>query len=373
MSHAVSPTATQAVEKPSPTAPNRRRFLIDTAAAILASSAAVTTATAEQWVNLDGRSNAPTGRPQHPNLLTPYGTRRPPWKVAGVDYRVGVQSGVVLKPIGQIHNPNVQVDTANRIIRMSGHDYTVDGFDFSGWTLYIQAQRVIIQNCKSTQPRAFAVFAPNTDPAPWFPMDITFRYCEMSGFGVQSLNDLWSFIALRGGGTMVVEYCWLTHSCAHIYETTLSANSRGIFRYNLETEIGTGDPVNHVNFTQVWGGSSSAQHLFTFNCMVNHRQFAGGQMVQVAGTNSLVANNTMLALTTPEPGFSGGTEGISHMFDPGHAGEFVTGCVIRDNYIDNSGVAFDVFHSNAAKPSITVTGNKNMLNGKTINKNNSEV
>ena len=37
---------------------------------------------------MDGRSRAPSGTPQWPNLLDGYAAR-PPWSVAGVDYPVG--------------------------------------------------------------------------------------------------------------------------------------------------------------------------------------------------------------------------------------------------------------------------------------------
>ena len=40
-------------------------------------------------------TGAPTGAPQHPTLFARY-NQRPPWAVAGVDYRVGIQTGTVL-------------------------------------------------------------------------------------------------------------------------------------------------------------------------------------------------------------------------------------------------------------------------------------
>jgi hypothetical protein len=43
----------------------------------------------------DGLAGASRGRPQYPGLLSGY-QFRPPWNVAGVDYRVGVPEGQVL-------------------------------------------------------------------------------------------------------------------------------------------------------------------------------------------------------------------------------------------------------------------------------------
>ena len=40
----------------------------------------------------DGYSKAPAGTPQFPNLLTVYAVR-PPWRVAGVHYAVGIPTG----------------------------------------------------------------------------------------------------------------------------------------------------------------------------------------------------------------------------------------------------------------------------------------
>ena len=45
----------------------------------------------------DGSANALPGTPQDPHLLDIYGANRAPFKVAGVDYYVGVPQGLALK------------------------------------------------------------------------------------------------------------------------------------------------------------------------------------------------------------------------------------------------------------------------------------
>jgi hypothetical protein len=44
----------------------------------------------------DGSANAPAGTAQLPNFFSGYSVR-PPWKVAGVDYYVGIPQGTILK------------------------------------------------------------------------------------------------------------------------------------------------------------------------------------------------------------------------------------------------------------------------------------
>ena len=83
----------------------------------------------------DGSAGAPAGAPQLPSLLSGYAAR-PPWQVAGVDYAVGVPSGMTLKDPATINMAGVSVNAASHLIVMSGNNVTLSGYDFSlegGW------------------------------------------------------------------------------------------------------------------------------------------------------------------------------------------------------------------------------------------------
>lgn len=93
----------------------------------------------DPWAALDGRLGAPAGTPQFAGLLDSY-PFRPPWKVAGVDYKVGIDRSVYptngdlrapgsFTPAGCSWSGNtLQIDGTGGIT--SG--VVVDGFDFTG-------------------------------------------------------------------------------------------------------------------------------------------------------------------------------------------------------------------------------------------------
>ena len=158
----------------------------------------------------------------------------------------------------------------------------------------------------------------------WHPANITIEYCELTSKQT-SLNSVWSFIRLFGGGTNIVQYCDLHHSAGHIYEVAADSGGKSILRYNLIREIGCADPTNHVNYTQTWGSAANAKHDFLFNTFVHHRQKSGGQMLQIDGTNGTILNNVLMAINAsdpnPPPPFTQGNNIMTYMIDVGHAGQ----------------------------------------------------
>jgi hypothetical protein len=89
----------------------------------------------------DGSANAPAGTPELPTLLSGYAVR-PSWNVAGVDYAVGMPSGTILKAPSTISMVGVSVDVADHVIKVSGNNITLSGYDFSldgGWQVSINS------------------------------------------------------------------------------------------------------------------------------------------------------------------------------------------------------------------------------------------
>lgn len=74
--------------------------------------------------------------PQLPNLLSGYAVR-PPWQVAGVDYAVGIAAGTVLKDPAAMHISGVSIDTAHKLVIVSGSNVVLDGWNFNDWTVSI--------------------------------------------------------------------------------------------------------------------------------------------------------------------------------------------------------------------------------------------
>src|SRR5215472_296742 len=105
------------------------------------------------WGLLDGSLNAPPGTPQFPNLLdvnSPLTQKfgrtlkaRPPWKVAGVDYHVGIDRSIY-PTNASLKDPNTILNTisgasgnnTSKVVLVNGNNVTLDGYDFSlngGW------------------------------------------------------------------------------------------------------------------------------------------------------------------------------------------------------------------------------------------------
>ena len=129
----------------------------------------------------DGSANAPAGTPQYPALLSGYASR-PPWKVAGVDYTVGIDRGLyptdanlrdplpsgslaaALVALGCTHANNIMTIGGNRS-GAAADNTVIEGYDFSlhgGIEVKIAAappatwgspKGVIIRNCKFLMPR----------------------------------------------------------------------------------------------------------------------------------------------------------------------------------------------------------------------------
>jgi hypothetical protein len=74
-----------------------------------------------------------------PGLRSSYVTR-PPWKVAGVDYAVGVPTGTALVSPSTISMPGVQLNTPSHLVVITGNNVTWSGYDFSvdgGWGVVV--------------------------------------------------------------------------------------------------------------------------------------------------------------------------------------------------------------------------------------------
>ena len=98
----------------------------------------------------DGYANAPRAPIQRPILLAGY-TARAPWKVAGVDYAVGIPAGTVLTDWQNLKGPGismvgnmVRIDNTNGV-HISNVDFSLHG----GANLYINnSNDTVVTNCK---------------------------------------------------------------------------------------------------------------------------------------------------------------------------------------------------------------------------------
>ena len=169
----------------------------------------------------DGAANAPAGAPQLPGLLSGYAVR-PAWQVAGVDYAVGVPTGMALKdPTVAANLPaGVTIDTVNHVVNILGNNVTLNGFDFSlhgGYGIVIQpgtTGTTTIENCNFSMGASepVAIMADSTNVGNLTVVDCSFNGNQMNIPSVQPPplgTGLGSAIEYNGTGTFIAQYNYI--------------------------------------------------------------------------------------------------------------------------------------------------------------------
>jgi hypothetical protein len=301
----------------------------------------VTSTTADPWATLDGRANAPTGAPQYPTALNGYAVR-PPWKVAGVDYRVGINTGVVLKPALTGTLPSgVSRNTTAHSFTITGSNVVLDSWDFSqngGWNVGVTGANARITNCKF-------MCGANANP----PIDssssatnIYIGYCDINGNG-QDVG-MGGLITDLGHG-FTVEYCWIRNSGSDMMQKHGQGGAI-VIRYNI-VEQGGKLAGSHGDYTQILNGPSTAYIYFNFS-----QQTGGstqGFMTEFL-TEGSVKNNTLIG-------------GCSYWTSV-DISSLVTTMTMTDNYVDAT--AFGFRYPNATNSKLIYSGNKDLKTGNAI-------
>ena len=214
----------------------------------------------------DGYANAPRAPIQRPILLAGY-TARAPWKVAGVDYAVGIPAGTVLTDWQNLKGPGismvgnmVRIDNTNGV-RISNVDFSLHG----GANLYINnSNDTVVTNCKfqSYTTADIIQFAGSSS-------GLTVNYSDITGGSNGS--------GLIGAtGNVVVQYNWMNNFPQHAVELYGSASLD--MRYNLIENGGTVSG-SHLNYVQPMGVGIT-DLLVEFNTTYQTPQAASGEGFQ---------------------------------------------------------------------------------------------
>jgi hypothetical protein len=270
------------------------------------------------------RPPSPSG--QHPTLLAGYAVR-PPWKVAGVDYAVGVPSSTTLTDWQLLSGPGITVNATPPYVRVdSTSNVVISGVDFSlhggAFLLFVNSPNptVISSNFGGTNltKTFYTVIYCDTGSR-----GLTVEYSTIDGAGPGMLSTL---VSVRGGGTTTLEYNWLKNSNQHVLELAQPAEVAGaiVYRYNLIERIGRGYGA-HPNFLQ------SAYDTVTpvdveFNTTYETPQEAGGEGFQFGGSNIIFAYNTLIA--------TGGVRGSAMSYMIHADGTLNAPAIAHDNYVD---------------------------------------
>lgn len=281
----------------------------------------------------DGLSGAPTGPANLPHLLDLSATTntngialatRPPWNVAGVDYRVGINTGVTLQSPATIPTSG-NISRNGITITLAGNGTVLDGFDFSldgGFLLAVSGTNCIVQNCNfdasganaNTQNEGGSMISSAADNS-----NLTVQFCELNGGGATGLA------AEMLSNVNNIRYCFIHDSPNDFVQFAIPA----VWRFNLFMDAGTA-PGSHADFFQI-GGAGAWNYDVQF-------------------------------CTTYQSGISGeGTQG--HSFEPNSPGT-VTGVLSFNTGVYLTGGGLSDFigvrssgASDVVAPGITVTNN----------------
>jgi hypothetical protein len=269
----------------------------------------------------------PTRRPpQLPSLLARYRVR-PPWLVAGVDYRVGVPPELALKDPATISVPGVSVDPAHYLVRILRDGITLRGYDFGlgrGWGIYIPsgASDTVIEDSSFRLGPTNNVPINATNSG-----NLTVRHCTFEGNATKD-GTAWAMISFSGKGNVVIEH----NAFQNVPEDGIDFNQGEIvpvIRYNLFTNIGSA-PGAHADSIQ-FDGTHATDTVIAFNTVDSGEE--GIQLDAQNGsvlTHSVITNNVVVA--------QGPGKTISYLIAAGESsGSRAEGIVIGRNYLDYTG------------------------------------
>ncbi len=297
----------------------------------------------------DGALDAPVGTTiQHPTYLDSYSAaNRPPWKVAGVTYAVGIPSAVVLK------NPTVDslpagcaYDSGNGWVRCdSGSGITFDGWDFTvggGKRLYlVDCVNTVVTNSKfggvDARAHDYIIQGAGTSKG------LTVSYSLVDG-GFTATGQAGSQSALinMGGDVTSPINLWyndFSNYGQHVIETGAISGGDTVainYKYNLIDEAMI-SPGSHQNCLQLYQGGITPTVVYNFmyqsqldgaECF----QFYGGVAPDITLNTAYLSNNVMIALK------NGGVNTMSNMNTaPDSRTTFVGPAVSNDNFFNTIG------------------------------------
>lgn len=245
----------------------------------------------------------PTIGAQVPHLLDGY-AYKPGWSVAGVNYGVGVPDGQVLTNPALISTAGVSINTATRVVTVSGNNVTLDSYDFTlggGWAVNITGANTTISNSNFL---AMADGSHTPIYANGSAGSFTVTHCTIDGQGLDPGN----FILMQGTGTVTVDHSWLKNANGDI----------------IDMNTGSAGPINLIaqyNLFQNAGMSSGAH----------------GDLIQFLGNGPITA--TITYNTTTEPS-GGSTQGFMVEPDVGASLGVIAGGEIGHNTFTGYTTAF---------------------------------
>jgi hypothetical protein len=304
---------------------------------------------------------------QHPALLAGY-AKRPPWKVAGVDYAVGVPPGTALTDWQSLSGPGISVDTSSAYPYGAPHvrvdntsNVVIDSVDFSlhggAFIMFVNSPNPTVIRSNFGGPNLSTVPAGVIVADPASP-NLTVTYSTIDGAknGGSGLGGA-GFIVNQAGGTTTLEYNWLKNAPQHTLEEAQQTALPLVlvYRNNLVEQSGWAAGA-HPNYLQ-FGNANVSSVDVSYNTFYNTPQVASGESLQFYGMGGYVHNVTWAYNVMIATGGIPGSARSSFI----HAGGSQNSGVGHDNYVDTTAAWF--LYYPGSMTGWTLTNNYNMVTG----------
>jgi hypothetical protein len=370
---------------------------------------AVRLISSDPFALVDGSLGAPAGVPQFSTLLSGY-VARPPWRVAGVDYHVGIDrnlfptNAILADPLSGASPSAAFLAQApsstysGGAITVLDSNVTIQGFDFSlhnGVSLIVDpsTSNVTIKNnnfelgTNNGTSQGFAILATNNfTPAPAGGCNnLTIVNNEINGHGDTVTGQVGTgLLQLNTQGALIVRYNFLQKAYAEsvVCGQNLQANpaTSYTFQYNIFKDDNYGSGAGaHGDIIAIQVNQSFIPTLTTFTADWNllfQTLRAGGSGTQGISwqngsniTNWSTQNNTVVA--------NGQVASLNEGVTIDTTGALANTGQVANNYFDPTGIGVTTssdgnywIYSNIASGGFDGTGNINMLNGAVIGRAN---
>jgi hypothetical protein len=301
--------------------------------------------------------------------------QQPPWRVPGVDYYVGIDTGTTLLAASLLPPSGSPRKSGSDAVIMDAANSVLDGYDLTGYQLQIRADNCVVRNCKFQIPSPGGRSMTNISGTGWL-----VEYCSFYGnyFADDFAGGL--FVVFGGnGGTL--QYNYMERAYAHflnLYGGSDSNKFSAAVQFNvIHNSAGGGHPdwlalggppsafheirVNHnlwfniglrTDVAGLWGAAGTMPRQGTQGIGPDGWNTATGQSLAYGPYS--VSNNAIVALAGASINhLIGSPVGNGSTIRPGFS------IVVNDNYVDPTGAATFLVKGSTT----TSRGNVNMVTG----------
>ncbi len=306
----------------------------------------------------DGSAAAPSGNALLPGVLRHYAAR-PPWKVAGVDYGVGVPAGPQLQDPESIAIKGVSVNATKHMIVVSGNNVTISGYEFGrsgGWGIYVDAKaaNTVVRNCN------FLVGDNHLVPINAAAGSGNLTIVDNTFNAANNSDSVWALVNYNGSGRFVAEYNNFENSPDDAIDFGAGTMTT-VVEYNVFENLGT-DPQAHADAVQ-YVGVTSNNSIISFNTVYQANP-SGNQGLQIDAQNGSTITNTQVENNVIVAKSGARTMSFSIFVGAASGPNTIDGVVVANNYIDFSG-AYGPFYKPTGSH-LTYTGNVDMISGRLL-------